>query len=43
MSGIYRLTIEIPRTVKNLMPNVDQEIKKFLAMKCRSALIALLK
>jgi predicted HTH domain antitoxin len=33
MSDIYRLTIEIPRAIKSLMPDVDQEVKKFLAMK----------
>jgi predicted HTH domain antitoxin len=33
MSDTYQLTIEIPQTVKNLMPDVDQEVKKFLAMK----------
>jgi predicted HTH domain antitoxin len=33
MSDTYQLTIEIPQTVKTLMPDVDQEVKKFLAMK----------
>jgi predicted HTH domain antitoxin len=33
MSDTFQLTIEIPQAVKNLMPDVDQEVKKFLAMK----------
>jgi predicted HTH domain antitoxin len=33
MSDTFQLTTEIPQAVKNLMPDVDQEVKKFLAMK----------
>jgi hypothetical protein len=33
MSGTYRLTIELPAVVKNLLPNLEQEAKRLIAAK----------
>jgi predicted HTH domain antitoxin len=33
MSDTYRLTIELPQTVKTLLPDAEQEAKRLIAMK----------
>jgi predicted HTH domain antitoxin len=33
MSDTYQLTIELPRTVKTLMPDAGQEAKRLIAVK----------
>jgi predicted HTH domain antitoxin len=33
MSDTYQLTIELPQTVKNLLPDTEQEAKRLIAMK----------
>jgi predicted HTH domain antitoxin len=33
MSDTYRLTIELPQTVKALLPDAEQEAKRLIAMK----------
>lgn len=33
MSDTYQLTIELPQTVKTLLPDAEQEAKRLIAMK----------
>jgi predicted HTH domain antitoxin len=33
MSDTFQLTVELPQTVKDLLPNAEQELKQYLAVK----------